>query len=52
MKYTPREIVNNNLNTASECSECTNLWWAHVTVAPDANKIAVFNSGILKGLKG
>jgi len=27
-------------------------WWDHVTVAPDANKIAVFSSGIWKGLKG
>lgn len=27
------------------------LWWAHVTVTPDANKIAVFKRGIWKGLK-
>jgi hypothetical protein len=28
------------------------LWWAHVTVTPDASKTAVFNSGILNGFKG
>jgi hypothetical protein len=25
------------------------LWWAHVTVTPDANRTAVFRSGILNG---
>jgi len=28
------------------------LWWAHVTVTPEDNKIAVFNRGISNGLKG
>jgi hypothetical protein len=27
-------------------------WWAHVTVFPDANKIAVFSKGICRGLNG
>ena len=27
-------------------------WWAHVTVAPEDNKIVVFNNGIWNGLKG
>lgn len=26
------------------------LWWAHVTVIPDVNKIIVFSKGIWKGL--
>jgi hypothetical protein len=29
-----------------------NPWCAHVTVTPDANRIAVFSSGICIGLKG
>lgn len=28
------------------------LWWAHVTVTPDASKTAVFSRGTLKGLIG
>jgi len=28
------------------------LWWAHVTVIPEDNKIAVFKRGIIKGLNG
>ena len=28
------------------------LWWAQVTVTPEASKIAVFNKGIWNGLKG
>lgn len=28
------------------------LWWAHVTVIPDASRIAVFKSGICIGLNG
>lgn len=27
-------------------------WWAHVTVTPEANKIAVFNKGTWNGLNG
>ena len=27
-------------------------WWAHVTVAPDVNNIAVFNNGTSQGFKG
>jgi hypothetical protein len=30
----------------------TRLWWAHVTVTPDANSTAVFSKGTLKGLSG
>lgn len=28
------------------------LWWAHVTVTPEARSTAVFNSGTLNGLRG
>jgi hypothetical protein len=28
-----------------------NPWWAHVTVTPEDNKIAVFNKGTWNGLK-
>lgn len=28
------------------------LWWAHVTVTPDASRIAVFRSGTLNGFNG
>jgi len=31
---------------------CIKLWWAHVTVTPDANKTAVFNKGTLNGFRG
>lgn len=30
----------------------TNLWWAHVTVTPEARRTAVFKSGTEKGFKG
>jgi hypothetical protein len=30
----------------------SNPWCAHVTVTPDASRIAVFSSGICIGLKG
>lgn len=30
----------------------SNPWCAHVTVTPEASKIAVFNSGICMGLNG
>lgn len=29
-----------------------NLWWAHVTVAPEARRTAVFRRGTLNGLIG
>lgn len=29
-----------------------NLWWAHVTVTPDANRTAVFRRGTLNGFRG
>lgn len=28
------------------------LWWAQVTVTPDANRTAVFSRGTSKGLRG
>lgn len=29
-----------------------NLWWAHVTVTPDASNTAVLSKGTLNGFKG
>jgi len=29
-----------------------NLWWAHVTVTPDARRTAVFRRGTLNGFSG
>ena len=37
---------------ASSLSPLTILWWAHVTVAPELNNIAVFNRGTEKGFNG
>lgn len=32
---------------------CSNkLWWAHVTVTPEASNTAVFNKGTLNGFSG
>ena len=45
-------IVNNNPWIACEWLDSIIAWWDHVTVAPDANKIAVFNKGIWNGLNG
>jgi hypothetical protein len=28
------------------------LWWAHVTVTPEASRTAVFSSGTLNGFRG
>lgn len=41
----------------SPCVACLKLfssspWCAHVTVTPEASRIAVFRSGICRGLKG
>ena len=33
-------------------SPANNLWWAHVTVTPEASKTAVFRRGTAKGLRG
>jgi hypothetical protein len=33
------------------CLPSINLWWAQVTVTPEARSTAVFNNGIAKGFK-
>lgn len=52
VKYRPRATVRINawIVLVRLCS--INLWWAHVTVIPEANNTAVFNSGTLNGFKG
>lgn len=37
---------------ALDRSPSISLWWAQVTVTPDANRTAVFNNGTLKGFSG
>lgn len=48
----PRNTVKLNPLIDSSLSPLTMLWCAHVTVAPELSKIAVFNSGTEKGLRG
>lgn len=45
-------MVKNNPWVAWEWFLSIRLWWAHVTVIPDANKIAVLSRGIWNGLNG
>jgi hypothetical protein len=52
VKYSPRETVTKRADFAWEWLDSIKLWWAHVTVMPEASKIDVFNKGIWKGLKG
>jgi len=52
VKYSPNSAVKN-----SPCVACVALfsnrpWCAHVTVTPEAKRIAVFSSGICMGLNG
>jgi hypothetical protein len=51
VKYTPKIIVKNNPCNVCEWLFSINPWWAHVTVTPEVNKIAVFNRGTWNGLK-
>jgi hypothetical protein len=52
VKYMPREIVNVRAWIVFFRLVCIRLWWAHVTVTPDARRTAVFRSGTLNGLSG
>ena len=45
VKIIPNITVNNNPKIASFLLPATIAWCAHVTVAPDNNKITVFNKG-------
>lgn len=48
----PSKTVRVKPLTASILLPLTILWWAHVTVAPELNKIAVFRRGTENGFKG
>jgi len=52
VKYSPSATVKIRawVVLARLCS--SKLWWAHVTVTPDANRTAVFSKGTLKGFNG
>lgn len=52
MKIPPSKTVKNSPQNASERFPSIKAWWAQVTLNPEPNKIAVFNSGIAKGLIG
>ena len=52
VKYTPRVTVRINAWMVFRRLFSSNLWWAHVTVTPDANRTAVFRSGTLNGFNG
>lgn len=52
MKYAPRRTVKVSAWVADCWDFSINLWWAHVTVTPDARSTAVFNSGTENGLRG
>ncbi len=52
MKYRPRALVHNRAVVASELLADVRLWWAQVTVTPEAKRTAVFRSGTENGFKG
>lgn len=52
VKYIPSRIVKIKLCLVWVKLFSMILWWAHVTVKPEVNRINVFNRGICKGLNG
>lgn len=52
MKYRPRALVHNRAVVASELLADVRLWWAQVTVTPEAKRTAVLRSGTENGFKG
>jgi len=52
VKYSPRATVSIKAWIVLERLCSRRLWWAHVTVTPDASKTAVFSNGTLNGLRG
>jgi hypothetical protein len=52
VKYTPSNTVKNNPWVAWVALFSSSLWCAHVTVTPEASRIAVFSSGTCRGLNG
>jgi hypothetical protein len=51
VKIIPNKIVKNKPKIASSLLPAINPWCAQVTVAPEDNKIAVFNKGTWYGFK-
>lgn len=52
MNIKPRKTVKESPSIDSFLLPIIILWWAQVTVAPELSKIAVFNRGTEKGLRG
>lgn len=52
MKYPPRRVVHVRAVEASLSFPEVNLWWAQVTVTPEARSTAVLSRGTEKGLIG
>jgi len=52
VKYSPSPLVQIRALVASESSPEVRLWWAQVTVTPEARRVAVLRSGIENGLRG
>jgi hypothetical protein len=52
VKYMPKATVKDRAWMDLVRFPSINLWCAHVTVTPLANKTAVFNNGTLNGLSG
>jgi hypothetical protein len=52
VKYSPNSTAKNNPWVACVALFYSRPWWAHVTVTPEANKIAVFSKGTCVGLIG
>lgn len=52
VKYRPSSTVKNRPCVACVALFSNNPWWAHVTVTPEARRIAVFSRGTCIGLNG
>ena len=52
VKYAPNPTVIINAWMALVRLPSINLWWAHVTVTPEASNTDVFNRGTLNGFNG
>lgn len=52
VKYIPSPTVTDRAWMALARSPSIRLWWAHVTVTPEASRTAVFRRGTLNGFSG
>lgn len=52
VKYIPKKAVRDRACVASFIFFSRRLWWAHVTVTPEAKRTAVFRRGTENGLIG